>query len=53
METLEFQHHQGGWVDDACVLEAKFTMALELWRQEFHVMFGALVGALFPSLANR
>ena len=52
METLEFQHHPGGWVDDAFVEGVKLTMVLELWRQEFHAMFGSLVGVLYPSLAN-
>jgi len=33
--------------------EAKFTLVLELWRQEFHAIFGSLVGALYPSLANK
>ena len=47
-----FSITQGGWVDDAFVEEAKFTMSLELWWQEFHAMFGTLVGALYPSLAN-
>ena len=47
-----FSITQGGWVDDAFVEEAKFTMSLELWWQEFHAMFGTLVGALCPSLAN-
>jgi len=47
-----FSFTQGGWVDDAFVEEAKSTMALELWLQESHAMFGTLFGAFYPSLAK-
>ena len=43
---------QGGWIDDKFVEQAKATMALELWRQEFHATIESLVGAVYPSFGS-
>jgi len=43
---------QGGWVDADFIEEAKSTMAVELWRQEFHATIESLVGAVYPSFGN-
>lgn len=43
---------QGGWVDADFIEEAKSTMAIELWRQEFHATIESLVGAVYPSFGS-